>query len=427
VALATLVAGLIAYFLGGNALFVACLGAVGVFFVGVVMWLSGERAWDEIGRAIMVSVVLAVVIGVPQYLIAKADKERDDMAAKEAKERDFRLSLALQENLTGANLEKADLEGIRLHGKLMRSADLAHANLRNAQLVDADLRGANLSGAQLQGADLRRAHLEGAYLDGAQLQEANLEDVDARGAWLPGAHLENANLELAGLVFSCLAGAQLDSARLAGADLAGAVLTNADVRGAQFENDLKPARIEFSGLAGAQYDDRTVWPLTFDRVDDAIRGVPYARDTSPTRPRRGLIPARVVDVVDGDTMRVEVDKRFQERLKPPGRTRLIGVDAPDLDDKGGPEAAQYVTDRVEGQRVKIELGHVPMDRRSRYLTNIWLSKHRTFNEELLETGLVMLKIRENRGLELPYEAAEIRARQKGIGLWRTCPKSEFSE
>jgi hypothetical protein len=72
-------------------------------------------------------------------------------------------------DLSGADLENADLRGTNLSG-----ADLYNANLENA-----DLRGTNLSGADLVDA----------YLIDADLENANLVDAD-----LSGANLENANL-----------------------------------------------------------------------------------------------------------------------------------------------------------------------------------------------------------------------------------------
>ena len=73
--------------------------------------------------------------------------------------------------------ERADLSGADLQG-----ADLRWANLQGADLQGADLRRADLSGANLQGADLRRADLSGADLSGADLQGADLQGADLSGA-----------------------------------------------------------------------------------------------------------------------------------------------------------------------------------------------------------------------------------------------------
>ena len=89
-------------------------------------------------------------------------------------------------NLSGANLRRADLKGARLS-----KADLSEANLRGAHLGGADLYLANLSRADLREADfmeadLWRADLSGANLSGGRLVTANLVDTDLTGADLTG-------------------------------------------------------------------------------------------------------------------------------------------------------------------------------------------------------------------------------------------------
>ena len=76
------------------------------------------------------------------------------------------------ENLSGANLYNATLDGTTLNG-----ADLSGANLYSATLSGADLTAANLSAA-----DLRYANLRGADLNGAQVGKAKLAYADLTGA-----------------------------------------------------------------------------------------------------------------------------------------------------------------------------------------------------------------------------------------------------
>ena len=77
--------------------------------------------------------------------------------------------------LSGVNLSGADLEGADLSGVNLEGANLRYANLSGADLRGANLRYANLRGADLRGADLRYANLSGAYLSGANLEGANLD------------------------------------------------------------------------------------------------------------------------------------------------------------------------------------------------------------------------------------------------------------
>ena len=220
-----------------------------------------------------------------------------------------------------------------------------------------------------------------------------------------------------------MAGADLSRARLSGADLAGGVLTDAKAYGARFELDLRPAKLAQAGLAGVKYDQRTVWPLDFP-YEPAVRGqLVGPRPEGPRAPRR-LIPARVVEVVDGDTLRMEADPRYRDRLPHPGRTRLIGLKAPDSHVPVGAEAHRFVERRLKGRRVDVQLGDVRMDDGGRFLVYIWLSPTRTFNEDLLESGHAGLQLRENQELATPFREAELRAKQRGNGLWRTCPVPE---
>jgi uncharacterized protein YjbI with pentapeptide repeats len=377
-----------------------------------------------------------VVVGAPQFLIDQSQKHRDAKGAAAEKRRDFIQSLTLQDDLRGADLHGQDLKEVRLRGKDLSNANLRGADLRKANLVDTNMRGADLSFAKLQKADLRRAHLDGASFEGAHLEDANLEDADMAGSRLPRAHLRRANLEITGLTSSCMAGADLRHADLTGADLAGAVLTGADVRDVEFEDDLKPARLGFAGLAGIRSDGATHWPIDFRTSGDASRGVPSRRrDVPPTRPTGKLVAARIVQVLDGDTILLRA-----EGIPAPGRTRLIGLDAPDLGASGGERAKLALVDLLRGQRVRLEIGTTPHDRRSRSLVYLWHADgRRTYNEDLLETGVVFAKFPDqkderlkrehgkfvNGELKLQFEAAELRAKQMGIGIWRTCPRPEF--
>ena len=63
--------------------------------------------------------------------------------------------------MAGANLEGADLSGVRMAFADLRGARLARANLQGADLSGARLDGADLTGAALARADVNRASLRG--------------------------------------------------------------------------------------------------------------------------------------------------------------------------------------------------------------------------------------------------------------------------
>ncbi len=123
----------------------------------------------------------------------------------------------------------------------LSGANLIRADLRKAYLDDAGLFGANLSGADLRKAylseaDLSRADLSGANLIGAYLIRANLDNADLVGANLSGARLSGANLREADLREADLRRADLSEARLRGAYLGEADLSEAIVDGTMFGN-----------------------------------------------------------------------------------------------------------------------------------------------------------------------------------------------
>ncbi len=91
--------------------------------------------------------------------------------------------------LDGANLRKANLEGADLSQADFRKADLWQANLQRVNLYEADLQGAELGGAKLQESYLLQTDLRGAELDRVDLERAELVQTDLRGAYLAGARL----------------------------------------------------------------------------------------------------------------------------------------------------------------------------------------------------------------------------------------------
>ena len=108
-------------------------------------------------------------------------------------------SNGIRADLSGVDLEYADLDGADLRDANLSGADLRGADLRSANLWYADLRGADLRDASLGCADLGYADLGGANLGGADLSGADLRDADLRGANLGHANLYDADFSGADL------------------------------------------------------------------------------------------------------------------------------------------------------------------------------------------------------------------------------------
>lgn len=136
-------------------------------------------------------------------------------------------NLVEEPDLSGADLDGADLARFDLGG-----ADLSEASLRGANLYRTDLITADLMKANLRGANLNRADLSGAACNGTNFSRANLREASLYGAWLEGAYLIRADLRGANLIRANLWGANLKMANLEGATLRYACLVNADLRGA---------------------------------------------------------------------------------------------------------------------------------------------------------------------------------------------------
>lgn len=89
----------------------------------------------------------------------------------------------------GFDLQRANLEGLRIPFSRWRGANFSATVLRDADLHGVDLQGANFSDADLCGADLSAADLSGACFARARLHQADL-----RGARLAGADFQDADL-----------------------------------------------------------------------------------------------------------------------------------------------------------------------------------------------------------------------------------------
>ena len=124
-----------------------------------------------------------------------------------------------------------------------------------------------------------------------------------------------------------------------------------------------------------------------------------------------LYPVR--HVIDGDTL-VLADGRH---------VRLLGINAPEIrvrakpGEPGGEQAAQWLRQRLAGQRVKLELGGPSEDKYGRLLAHLFLDgKH--INQQMLSQGLAVASIiPPNLAYAEPMLAAQRRARLRGTGLW----------
>ncbi|BCT30943.1 thermonuclease family protein [Pseudomonas protegens] len=135
---------------------------------------------------------------------------------------------------------------------------------------------------------------------------------------------------------------------------------------------------------------------------------------------KGLIPATVQRVVDGDTL----------RLKDGRSVRMIGLNAPELAGKGRSAEPFAVAARQRlqqlvtqsGGRVGLLPGRERRDRYGRTLAHVYGANGINFEARLIAEGLAyQIALAPNVALVACQQAAEKHARRAGLGLWRRSP------
>lgn len=151
---------------------------------------------------------------------------------------------------------------------------------------------------------------------------------------------------------------------------------------------------------------------------------PSASPTPYVRP--GLTPARVTRVVDGDTIRVEIDGEEY-------RVRYIGIDTPETVDPRRPvgcfgkEASERNRQIVEGKTVGLEKDVSETDDFDRLLRYVWV-KDQMVNAALVEGGYALASTYppDVRYAEL-FASLQAQARENERGLWgEVCAASQPS-
>ncbi|MDP9385563.1 MAG: thermonuclease family protein [Actinomycetota bacterium] len=130
---------------------------------------------------------------------------------------------------------------------------------------------------------------------------------------------------------------------------------------------------------------------------------------------------RVVRVVDGDTIHVELTGRRE-------KVRYIGVDTPETRKPGSPiecfgkRASAHNARLVAGERVRLLRDAEPRDRYGRLLAYVYRVRDGLFvNAELVRGGYAQpLTIPPNVAHAAEFSALAREAREAGRGLWAAC-------
>ncbi|MBX0357047.1 thermonuclease family protein [Halobacillus sp. Nhm2S1] len=131
----------------------------------------------------------------------------------------------------------------------------------------------------------------------------------------------------------------------------------------------------------------------------------------------GDVDATVTNVVDGDTIDIEINGREE-------RVRLLLVDTPETvhPDKPvqpfGTEASDFAKEKLSGKEIRFEYDGPKRDYYDRLLGYVWVNGE-NFNQQLLEKGLARYAYE----YDPPYvhsasmKNAETRAKQQEKGIW----------
>ena len=115
--------------------------------------------------------------------------------------------------------------------------------------------------------------------------------------------------------------------------------------------------------------------------------------------------ARVLRVVDGDSITVKVDQTKY-------RIRLAEIDAPELDQAWGAESKAALRKKLQNEEVALEV--IDVDRYNRLVARVFLNG-RHINREMISEGHAWVYLEYLRDESLVPPEAEARA--KKLGLW----------
>ncbi|MFD1357162.1 thermonuclease family protein [Fictibacillus halophilus] len=129
------------------------------------------------------------------------------------------------------------------------------------------------------------------------------------------------------------------------------------------------------------------------------------------------IPVQVLNVVDGDTIKVKVDGKSET-------VRFLLVDTPESVHPNKPvqpfskEASKHTENMLSGSNVELELGIGERDKYGRLLAYVY-ADDKSVQESLLEKGLarVAYVFEPNTKYVDDYEKIQKQAQKEGIGIW----------
>jgi micrococcal nuclease len=135
-------------------------------------------------------------------------------------------------------------------------------------------------------------------------------------------------------------------------------------------------------------------------------------------PQTAVVRGRVVDIIDGDTIKVRIGGAVYS-------LRYIGIDAPERGAPGARAATAANRQLVDGETVLLEADVSDTDRFDRLLRYVWLADGAGLllvNRELVRIGVAIAKAYPpDTSYQRLLNAAERRAKEREVGLWNDSP------
>jgi len=140
---------------------------------------------------------------------------------------------------------------------------------------------------------------------------------------------------------------------------------------------------------------------------------------------------KVINVVDGDTIDVDIPDGQQERT----RIRLWGVDTPETKSEEfgvmyfGPEAAKWTETSALGKEVVLYLDEAnrTRDKYGRLLAYVQLPEGDFLNEKLLSQGFAYADLRFDHSFYNKYQQLQASARSLKRGLWEKVSREQLPQ
>jgi len=142
---------------------------------------------------------------------------------------------------------------------------------------------------------------------------------------------------------------------------------------------------------------------------------PSATSTPAASPTPRRTKAQVVEVVDGDTIKVSVDGEIHS-------LRYIGIDTPELSEPMGSTCCAANEQLVAGQTVYLEKDQSDTDQYGRLLRYVYLPSGLLVNAELVRQGYAKsVTYPPDTSRQETLDAVEHQARGAALGLWAPTP------